>query len=264
MYPRGPDDDLGLFSHFPNMTSILLLFVVGIAASFVSGMLGGGSGLVLAPLQILLGIDPKLATTTTHFGFIGVSLGAMARFNRERDIRRQHGVPLTIISLLSGFLGPYLLLSVDPRAFQQIIGALVLLCIPLFLLKSNLGTNKIHASRAKLLSGYLSVFLILTLQVAFGAATGIMAVFVLVYFFGLSMIETSSALRLPNLVSSLVGLMMYARNGKVDYDYGLTLLVAMALGGYLGSHVAIEGGNRFVKQLFALFASVLAVILVLS
>lgn len=154
-----------------------------------------------------------------------------------------------------------MLLSIDSKVFQQIIGVLILMCIPLFLLKSSLGTDKRQPTRVRLLIGYLSFFLILTLQVAFGAATGIIAVFVLVYFFGLSMIETSAALRLPNLVSSLTGLVVYAQHGKVDYEYGLTLLLAMVLGGYLGSHVAIKGGNQFVKYFFALFAIVLAVIL---
>lgn len=243
------------------MSTILLLFLVGLAAGIISGMIGGGSGLILAPVQVLLGIDPKIATTTTHFGFIGVSLGAMARFNREREIQVPHILPLTILSFISGLLGPYLLLSIDAKVFQQIIGVLILICIPLFLLKNSLGAGKRRSSRATLLIGYLSFFSILTLQVAFGAATGILAIFVLVCFLGLSMIETSAALRLPNLVSSSIGLMVYARHGKVDYEYGLTLLVAMVIGGYLGSHIAIKGGNRFVKHLFALFAAVLAVIL---
>lgn len=72
------------------MITIVFLFLIGIAASFISGMVGGGSGLILAPIQVIFGIDPKIATTTTLFGFIGVSLGAMARFNQEKEIRRQH------------------------------------------------------------------------------------------------------------------------------------------------------------------------------
>ncbi len=243
------------------MTTSVLLFFFGVVASFVSGMIGGGSGLILAPVQVLLGIDPKIATTTTHFGFIGVSLGAMARFKQEKGIRGQSILPLTILALVSGILGPYLQLSLDAKVFQQIMGALILICIPLFLLKNSLGTDKRESSRTKLSIGYLSFFLILSLQVAFGAATGIMAIFVLIYFLGLSMIETNAALRLPNLVSSLIGLMVYANQGQVNYGNGFTLMIATALGGYLGSHYAIKGGNRLVKHLFASFAVLLAVIL---
>ncbi len=46
------------------------LFAVGVVASIVSGLVGGGSGLILTPAQVLLGIDPKIATATKHFGFI--------------------------------------------------------------------------------------------------------------------------------------------------------------------------------------------------
>lgn len=240
------------------MNTEISIFLIGVAAGFISGMIGGGSGLVLVPAQILLGIDPRIATTTTHFGFIGVSLGAMARFSREREIRRQFIVPLAAISLISGVLGPYLLFSIDSKAFQRIIGALILTCIPLFLLKKNLGTSKGHPVRVLPIIGYFLLFLIFTLQVAFGAATGIIAIFVLVLFFRLSMIETSAALRLPNLVSSLIGLLIYAQHGSVNFGYGITLLVAMMFGGYIGSHVAIKGGNGLVKYLFASLAALLA------
>ena len=240
------------------MNTVIPLFLIGIVAGFVSGMIGGGSGLILVPAQILLGIDPRIATTTTHFGFIGVSLGAMARFNQEREIKGKSIIPLTVIALISGVLGPYLLFSIDAKAFQQILGVLILICVPLFLLKKNLGTSAGHAVRVRPIIGYFSLFVIFTLQVAFGAATGIIAIFALVYFFGLSMIETSAALRLPNLVSSLIGLIIYARHGTVNFGYGFTLLVAMILGGYIGSHVAIKGGNDFVKYLFATLASIVA------
>jgi uncharacterized membrane protein YfcA len=241
------------------MITLLGLLIIGVGASLVSGMIGGGSGLILTPAQLLLGIDPKVATTTTHFGFIGVSLGAMARFRREPEIDRSHTLSLTLLSLLSGLTGPYLFLSVDSVVFQRIIGALILICVPLFLLKGALGTGVSQATAGQRLLGYPLFWLVLTMQVAFGAATGIIAIFVLVYFLGLSMLETSIALRLPNLVSSLIGLAVYAGYGAINYYYGFTLLVAMTIGGYLGSHLAIKGGNRLVKRLFAGFAIVLAV-----
>jgi uncharacterized membrane protein YfcA len=246
------------------MLTELILFAVGIVASIVSGLIGGGSGLILTPVQVLLSIDPKLATTTTHFGFIGVSLGAMARFKREQGVRRASVAPLTLLALISGLLGPFILLSINPAFFQQIIGGLILLCIPLFVLKGNLGAVQRSPSKLRQVIGYLLFLFILVLQVAFGAATGVIAIFVLVYFLGLSMLETSAALRMPNLVSSLMGLLVYARYEKIHYSHGVILLLATVLGGYLGSHIAIRGGNRFVKNLFVAFASILALSLVCS
>jgi uncharacterized membrane protein YfcA len=246
------------------MFTPIVLFVVGVVASVVSGLVGGGSGLILTPVQVLLGIDPKLATTTTHFGFIGVSIGALARFKREQGVRRGSVVPLTFLALVSGLLGPFVLLSIEPASFQQMIGGLILLCIPLFVLKENLGADRRSPSTVRQTIGYLLFLIVFVLQVAFGAATGVIAIFILIYFLGLSMLETSAALRVPNLVSSLIGLLVYARYDQIHYTHGIILLVATVLGGYLGSHMAIRGGDRFVKRLFVVFASVLAIILVCS
>jgi uncharacterized membrane protein YfcA len=247
------------------MFTLASLLTIGVIGSLISGMIGGGSGLILTPVQILLGIDPKVATTTTHFGFIGVSLGALARFRREPGMPRLpklHTVSLTLLSLLSGLAGPHLLFSVDSEVFQRIIGVLILLCIPLFLRKSTLGVSVSRISVGKRFLGYTLFWLVLTMQVAFGAATGVIAIFVLVYFFGLSMLETSAALRLPNLASSLTGLAVYAKHGTINFQYGFTLLAAMILGGYLGSHLAIKGGNHLVKQLFAGFAVIVSAMMV--
>lgn len=241
------------------MDTTVFIFLIGIAAGFISGVIGGGSGLVLVPLQILVGIDPRIATTTTHFGFIGNSLGAIARFYREREVNKKYIIPLTILATLSGLLGPYLLLSIEPKFSQQIVAALILVCVPLFLFNKNLGRGNYTSTQLGRIFGYIAILSILTLQVAFGAATGIIAILALIYFFGMSMLEINASLRLPNLVSSLTGLVVYTHYGTVHYGNGLTLFLATLLGGYWGSHVAIKMGNASVKRAFAVFAIVLAI-----
>ncbi len=243
------------------MPTLCLIFIVGILAGIVSGMIGGGSGLVLVPIQLFLGIDPKIATTTTHFGFVGVSLGSLIRFNKERAVRTQYIIPLIIISLISGIIGPYLQFAINGRDFTKIIGALILFCIPLFLCRKSIGPTQRKFSLGMHTLGYLTLTLIFTLQVAFGAATGIMAIFALAYFFGLSMIETSAILRFPNLISSIIAIVIYAYNGKANYEYGGSLLIGMFIGGYVGSHIAIKGGEKFITYSFAIFASILATVL---
>ena len=243
------------------MPTFFLIFIVGIFSGVVSGMIGGGSGLVLMPIQLLLGIDPKIATTTTHFGFIGVSLGSLARFNQERAIRHKYIIPLIIISLLSGIIGPYLQFAINGRELQKIISILIIFCVPLFLLRKSVGSTHRESTLLMQAIGYIALILIFTLQVAVGAATGIMAILSSVSFLGLSMIETSAILRFPNLISSVIAIAIYAKHGQVNYEYGGILLIAMVIGGYVGSHIAVKGGEKFVKYAFSVFAIILATVL---
>ena len=240
------------------MPTLTLIFIVGTFAGVVSGMLGGGSGLVLMPFLLLLGVDPKIATVTTHFGFVGVSFGSLRRFSEEGVLRGQYIIPLLIISIISALVGPQVLLSFDTKEFQKIISILILCCIPLFLLKKNLSAAHRESPLWLKTIGYITLTLIFTLQVAFGAATGVLAIFASVYFLGLSLIETNAILRVPNLLSSVFALVFYALYGNVNYEYGFTLLGAMAIGGYIGSHLAIKGGEKFVRYAFTTFATILA------
>ena len=248
------------------MTSLtVLLFLVGIGAGFVSGIVGGGSGLILVPLLILLGLDPNIATTTTLFGFVGVSIGSIVRFRREADLRADYALPLTLIALLSGFAGPFLHFAFSNEVFQRTVGGLVLICIPFFLAKRRLRLSRAESASfsPKPLAGHTACAFIFILQTAFGSGTGILAIFSLVHFFGLSVLQSNAVLRFPSLFSSLTALVVYATHGAVHYGLGLTLLVATGLGGYLGTHAAIKGGEKLALYAFASFAAVVATLLLI-
>ncbi len=243
---------------------LLLVFLVGLVASFLSGIAGGGAGLITIPLLIFLGIDPKVVAATTTFGGVGLGIGALSRFRQEKNLRREHIKTLTVIAVFAGLLGPFLLLAVDGDMVKTIVGTIILVIVPLFLLKKKIGLQKREVTQKEKVFGYIFYAILLTVQVAFGSGTGIAIIFVLASFFGLTMIETSATLRLPQLVSSVISLFLYAGTGLLNYWYGGALLVAMIIGGYLGSHAAIKSGNGVIKWVVAGMAVVLATVLLLK
>jgi uncharacterized membrane protein YfcA len=243
---------------------LFVVFFVGVAASFMSGIAGGGAGLVMAPLLIFLGVEPKTAVATTTFGAVGVSIGSLSRFRKEKDLRRSYMLPLTLIAVAAGVIGPFLLFATTGDTLKIIIGTIILCIVPLFILKKSIGRERVDVGSIRKGLGYVLYTLMLILQVAFGSGTGIGVIFILVIFFGLTMIETSATLRLPQLLSSVVSLMFYAHGQVLDYAVGAVLLPAMIIGGYLGSHVAIKSGNVAVKWIFAGLAVILAILLLSS
>ncbi len=243
----------------------IIIFFIGLGASFLSGIVGGGAGLVMVPALIFLGIDPKIAAATTTFGAIGLGIGSLSRFRKEKELRRTYIQPLTLISIAAGVVGPFILFAMDGTTLKIVIGAIILLIIPLFILKKNIGSEKRETTQGQKIIGYTLYTILLALQVAFGSGTGIAIIFILVTFFGLTMIETSATLRLPQLVSSLISIGIYAvKGGILNYPYGIALLIAMIIGSYLGSHTAIKSGNAIIKWIFAIFAVLLALMLLLQ
>ncbi len=244
--------------------SLLFTFLIGFCASIVSGIAGGGAGFVVIPLLILLGLDPKIAAATSTLGAIGMGIGTLSRFSKSRELIRPHIIPFTVISLVSGVLGAFLLIAMPTEYIRIFVGTMIAFFLPLFLFKKNAGLHEIHPTRLRSIIGYILYTTLLTIQAAFGSGTGVGIVYILVFFFGFTMIQASATLRLPQLVSSLVTLPFFIAYGVLDYTHGLVLFVSMVIGGYIGSHIAIKKGNRFVKTLFVILAIILAVSMLLK
>jgi len=136
-------------------SSLVITFAVGLVASIISGIAGGGAGFILIPFLIILGLDPKIAAATTTLGAIGLGIGTLSRFFRSREYIWRHVAPFTIISLASGVGGAYLLILIPTEYVSLVVGLIILLFLPLFLLKRDAGIQQRDPSRIRNVSGYL-------------------------------------------------------------------------------------------------------------
>jgi uncharacterized protein len=65
--------------------------------------------------------------------------------------------------------------------------------------------------------------------------------------------------RVMQLVVATVSLGIFIVAGVVDYKYGVVGLITSGLGGFLGAHIAVKKGNKFVINLFAITSAILAI-----
>jgi uncharacterized membrane protein YfcA len=81
--------------------NIFLIFAMGIAVGFISGMFGIGGGFLMTPLLIFVGIAPgvAVATVSTHIAASSFS-GAISYWRR-----RALDLPLALLLLAGGFMG---------------------------------------------------------------------------------------------------------------------------------------------------------------
>lgn len=235
----------------PEIILFILVLVVGIASGFVGSMVGGG-GLISIPFLIFLGFPPQIAIATDRMGVVGLSLGAIPKFWKEKRILWKY-VPLFVaISLIGAYLGANILLSVDQKILSRLVGIILLAFLPLLFIKRDIGLRRIREAKSKKLVGYLIYFLIMIFAGFFGGGAGTLVFYTLMLFFGFTVIEASATGIVPWLPLSLLSLSIFALNGIVDYRNGIVLFVGMAVGGHLGASTAIKKGNRWIKNLFGI------------
>ncbi|MEA2003921.1 MAG: sulfite exporter TauE/SafE family protein [archaeon] len=84
----------------------------------------------------------------------------------------------------------------------------------------------------------------------FGGGAGTLMFYILMYFFGFTIIQANATSIIPWFVMSITSLIIFIINGIVVYQVGISLFAGMLAGGYLGAHIAIRKGDRWVRIIF--------------
>lgn len=90
-----------------------------------------------------------------------------------------------------------------------------------------------------------------------GPGTGSFFVILLVAVLGYGFLEASAKAKIANLATNLAAIAVFGENGSVLWALGLSMGAANLLGGLLGAHTAIRGGNTFVRRVFLIVLAAL-------
>ncbi len=111
------------------LTTIILLILIGLAAGFLSGLVGIGGGVIIVPaLVILLGFSQKLAQGTS-LGILLLPVGIFAVMNyyKQGYLNVNYVAIVAITFVLGGFLGSKLALSLSDEKMKKIFAVVMML-----------------------------------------------------------------------------------------------------------------------------------------
>lgn len=240
------------------MIDLLWTFVAGVLASIVSGMAGGGGGLISAPFFILIGLPPQIAVATTKFGSLGLTLGSIAKFRKTEYVRKDYVIYLSVLSVVAAFIGSNLLLATNNAFIEKLVGVTMLIALPFIFIK-DAGVVSSKPKNIQEVIGYVSYFVVLVLQAAFGAGVGMLLTVVMINLLGFTALESNATRRIPGFLLASISLLVYVFSGVVYYSYGIAMLAGMLVGGYIGTHIAVKQGNKFVKIVYAIVVAILGI-----
>ncbi len=236
---------------------LISIFFAGVLSGFVGAVAGGG-GLFSISLLLLYGIPPQITLATNKFGGIGLSVGGLYKFIKEKKIVWKYAIGLSVAGIFSSLVGSKILLSADPASLKTLTGILLLLLVPTIFLKRDFGLkNKATSSNYKIV-GYILYFLISIIASFFGGF-GAILISIVVFFFGLPMIEANATELVSFTIFSVASVIIFMANGIIDYQIGIPLFIGMLIGGYLGAHIAVKKGNRWVKTFFGIVVIISAI-----
>jgi uncharacterized membrane protein YfcA len=239
---------------------IALLFVLMVLTGAV-GAITGGNSLINVPIMITVGMSPRQAVATNMFAVIFMTVSATVRFARSGTLRGELLAPLGVITLVTSAVGALIAVKV-PETTVKIVVGISMAALVLFI-ALNRKRDPVPPTPARRLAGYVGATLLGIYGGFFsGGYTTLMTVLCTACF-GLTMMQSVAVTKPINLISCVAASVIFFYGGLIDLRIGVPLAAGNLIGGWLGAHAALKGGDRFVRALFLGTVGALAVKLII-
>jgi uncharacterized membrane protein YfcA len=250
-----------------NATDQAVLFLLSLIANVFSAFSGGGAGLIQLPVLIFLGLPFAIALATHKVASVALGIGATIRHLREEPLERGLALTILVWGLPGVLLGANIILGVPDRIAEVALGFLTAGVGVYSWLHPNLGQSVIPVNRTRKgrLVGGLVLCTIGVLNGSLTSGTGLLVTLWLVRWFGLDYRRAIAyTLILVGVFWNGSGAVMLGMLGEIRWTWLPALLLGSLLGGYLGAHLAIRSGNRWIKRAFEVVTLLIGVKLIVG
>lgn len=244
-----------------------ILFVISLLANTFSALSGGGAGLIQFPVLIFLGLSFAVALATHKVASVALGVGAALRYMSTSRLERQFVLLLLFAGLPGVVLGGSLILLVPDRIAEIALGILTGSLGIYSYLKPQLGQDyhPVHRDLNGYLRGGLMLFALGFLNGSLTSGTGLFVTLWLVLWFGMDYQRAVAyTLILVGLFWNGAGAITLGILGDIRWDWLPALLLGSLMGGFLGSHLALRWGNRWIKRCFEVITILIALRLIIG
>lgn len=221
-----------------SILDIVALLVAGLFAGAINAVAGGGTFFSFGAMT-LIGFPPITANATSSIAMFPGYLSSALAYRQEIAAMKARIIPMLIVSFAGSLVGALVLLSLDNPTFRSLVPWLLIAATALFaagpFLTRYSGTQ--HGSKPR--------FLTLPIQFAtsvyggfFGAGMGLMMLAAL----GLTESDDYHQINaIKNALSIVIGgvaIAVFSLGGIIAWEAGLTMVLAVTLGGWYGVVIA--------------------------
>lgn len=235
-----------------------LLFAAGVAAGWINTLAGGGS-ILTVPVMVFLGLPGPVANGTNRIGVIAQNAAAVWGFFRKGFSDFRLSLTLALAASVGAVAGAQVGVNLDGVWFERTL-AIIMLAIMLVMM-TGAGQKPVEqdGQARNLVLGHV-------LMVAAGfwggfiqIGVGLIQMPILNRVMGLDLVRVNMHKVFVGMVFSVVALVVFALQVKIEWALGLALAAGYGLGGWLGAHSAVTKGEALIKKVFFLALAVMAV-----
>lgn len=231
----------------------ILLLGIAIVSNALSAIAGGGAGLIQLPAIIFLGLPFAVALATHKVASVALGIGASIRHFRNSPLQRRISLTVIAAGVPGVILGANTILLI-PEAVAKTALGLLTMGLGLYSFFSPQLGQEIQTkpnTRKHLLLGAVPVFIFGFLNGSLTSGTGLFVTLWLIRWFGFDYKQAiAHTLILVGLFWNSTGAITLGLQQTIQWSWLPALIAGSLIGGYLGAHLSIVKGNRFIKRLF--------------
>jgi len=231
-----------------NLLHMVLLFGTGICAGFINTVAAGGSLLAL-PMLIFLTSDSTLANGTNRIAIFFQNVSAIMGFRRKGVSDFRYGILLAGPAVIGAFIGARIATDIKDAAFNLILAVVMITMLILTLINPTARLKDRLESRDKRSTIIaMAVFFFIGIYGGFiQAGVGLLIITALRLLTGMDLVRTNAIKVLVIFFYTVVALGIFIWEKQVDWTLGVTLAMGNATGAWIGSHWAVEKGEKWIK-----------------
>ena len=231
-----------------NFLHVLLLFGTGIAAGFLNTVAFGGSLLAL-PVLIFLGLPTAVANGTNRIAIFCQNFSAIMGFRRKGVSDFNYSILLAIPAVIGAVIGATIAVDIKDAVFNLILAVVMITMLVLTLINpTERLKDRIESkdTRSKIIA--MVVFFFIGIYGGFiQAGVGLLVITALRLLTGIDLVRTNAIKVFVIFFYTVVALGIFIIKDKVNWYLGPTLAIGNACGAWLGSHWAVEKGDKWIK-----------------
>ncbi len=232
-----------------SIQTLAVLFGAAVLGGFVDSIAGGG-GIITVPALLAVGLPPHLALGTNKLQAVFGSFTAAMNYRRGGMVRWRNMVGGIACTAAGALVGTLAVQTVSADLLTRVIPLLLMAIFLYMLCRPELGaTHQPHRISPRLF--YLIFGLLLGFYDGFfGPGTGSFWAMAFISGLGFDLKKTTAHTKVMNFTSNLTALAFFMLGGNVLLVAGLVMGVGQVAGAFLGSHLVLARGTRFIRVFF--------------
>ncbi len=246
------------------MSDVIALCAFAFLAGLVDAVAGGG-GLIQVPALFAFfpNLPPPILLGTNKFSSLaGTSIAAL-RYGWSVPIAWRIVLPAAAVAGVGALAGAKTVTVLDPTVLRPVL-LMMLAAVTIYtLFRGKFGDPRASAEPQAGGAMFLVVAALFGFYDGFfGPGAGSLLIFALVRWFGNDFLGAAATTKVLNVTTNFCALALFIATGNVLYAVAVPMALANVAGSYLGAHLAIKRGSRFIRVVFlgvviALFSKLL-------